>query len=289
MVYDCFIFFNELDLLEIRLHTMNEVVDKFVLVEATRTFQGNPKPLHYLENRKRFALFESKIIHVIVDSYPSFFSRWRKPNAWDIEDHQRNQISRGLAKCDPDDIVILSDLDEIPKPGQVKAYANQAGIAVFRQMNFYYFLNCQCVNDSEKWWYGSVMSHVKDFKEPKDLRSISKRMNADHMKILKDKLHRAIRSLVNPIYRHAITIVEDGGWHFGFLGGADKIIEKLEAFAHTEYNKEEFKNKNAVLEAINNGKDLFGRGFEYSFIDLDDSFPPYVIKNKERFKHLIKG
>ena len=84
-------------------------------------------------------------------------------------------------------------------------------------------------------------------------------------------------------------IVEEGGWHFGYLGGADRIIEKLEAFAHAEYNKDEFKNKTTVLEAINNGKDLFGRGFKYSFIEIDNSFPPYIIKNKERFQHLIKN
>ena len=84
-------------------------------------------------------------------------------------------------------------------------------------------------------------------------------------------------------------MIDRGGWHFGYLGGVNKIIEKLEAFAHAEYNKEIFKNKLTVQTAINNGMDLFGRGIVYSFIELDDSFPTYITENKDRLKHLIKS
>jgi beta-1,4-mannosyl-glycoprotein beta-1,4-N-acetylglucosaminyltransferase len=84
-----------------------------------------------------------------------------------------------------------------------------------------------------------------------------------------------------------ITPVDNAGWHFGYLGNADQVIAKIEAFSHEEYNTEEFKNKAALQEKIRNGKDLFGRDLYYIFIPLDDSFPEYVLNNKDKFRHLI--
>ena len=289
MIYDCFTFFNELDLLEIRLNILNDTVDKFVLVEATRTHQGKSKPLYFSENRDRFRFFQHKIIHIVVDDYPTFFSKLRMPNAWDIEKHQRNAIAKGLRDCKSEDVIIVSDLDEIPDPKQVKIFKDIRGLKVFQQRDFYYYLNCVGLDSSEEWWYGSVMAHFTDFKSPQELRSVSKKMHADKMRILKDSRYRFFKSIFHSIYRKNITMIDRGGWHFGYLGGVNKIIEKLEAFAHTEYNKEIFKNKSAVQKAINNGEDLFGRGLVYSFIELDDSFPAYIIENKVRLKHLIKS
>ena len=105
--YDCFMFNHELDLLEIRLNEMNDYVDHFVLVECTQTHRAGTKPLYYDINKARFNKFKDKIIHVIVkDHLP--------PNdLWAIEHYQRNQILRGLKGCSPNDIVMVSDLDEI--------------------------------------------------------------------------------------------------------------------------------------------------------------------------------
>jgi hypothetical protein len=109
MIYDCFTFFNELELLELRLHELSGVVDKFVLVEATRTHSNQPKALVYQENRARFQEFHDKIIHVVVDDMPN------AKNAWALENFQRECIARGLVSCRPDDLVLVSDLDEIPR------------------------------------------------------------------------------------------------------------------------------------------------------------------------------
>src|SRR5947208_2297917 len=111
MIYDCFTFFNELDLLEIRLNVLTEIVDRFVLVEAHQTHQGEHKPLYFAENRARFHRYNDKIIHVVVDGFP--------PDAvspWDRENHQRNCIARGLAGARLGDTVLISDADEIPRP-----------------------------------------------------------------------------------------------------------------------------------------------------------------------------
>ncbi len=85
-----------------------------------------------------------------------------------------------------------------------------------------------------------------------------------------------------------ITLIEEGGWHFSYLGGVEMIIKKIEAFSHTEYNTDNFKNAANIEAAINSGKDIFGRNFTYKFVPLDDTFPVFIRKNKEKYKHLIK-
>ncbi len=289
MIFDCFIFFNELDLLEIRLNVLDPAVDKFVLVEATHTFQGNKKTLHYSDNRQRFKAFHDKIIHVVVDDLPpKSYAIWKPDTArgpWEMEIYQRNAIARGLKNAKPDDTVIISDLDEIPDPGKIKEYYNEPGFVAFQQRNFYYYLNCISLSED---WYGSVMAHYRDMRKPQHFRSISKEMSARKKRLLKDPLYRFFRSIVNPDVRKKITAVDNAGWHFGYLGNADQVIAKIEAFSHEEYNTEEFKNKDVLAKKIETGEDIFGRDLKYSFVPLDDSFPEYIRHNKERLKHLIR-
>src|SRR5579863_8430750 len=119
MIYDCFTFFNELELLELRLNELAGVVDRFVIVEATKTHSGKPKPLHYRDNQARISRFHSQIIHVIVDDMPV------SDDAWTLENFQRNCIVRGLTGCRPDDFILISDLDELPRAGVVKRMAGE--------------------------------------------------------------------------------------------------------------------------------------------------------------------
>lgn len=114
MVYDCFLFFNELELLELRLHELADVVDRFVIVEATHTHTGLPKPLHFAENRHRFRKFKERILHVVVREH---FPRMRPGK---FADYQRDAVRQALADCRPDDIILFSDVDEIPCPDKVR-------------------------------------------------------------------------------------------------------------------------------------------------------------------------
>src|SRR3954454_8513585 len=116
MIYDCFTFFNELDVLEIRLHVLEEVVDRFVLVEARQTFQRGAKPLYYAENRDRFAAFADRIDHVVVDEFPD-----EAIGAFACEAWQRNSIQRGIRSAATGDTILVSDADEIPRPECVVA------------------------------------------------------------------------------------------------------------------------------------------------------------------------
>ncbi|QDK45327.1 N-acetylglucosaminyltransferase [Bdellovibrio sp. ZAP7] len=273
MIYDCFAFFNELDLLEIRLNTLNDVVDRFVLVEATRTFQKKEKPLFFELNKERFKPFLHKIEHVVVDEYPTFFSKWRIPKTWDYDDHQKEGILHGLKKCHPNDVIIVSDVDEIPRPELVREYASKPGIKVFQQKLYYYYLNCFIKTypepiplvDGYMPWYGTVMLNYKDIKT-----------------IKKTRLHRETRQNTD-----LVTIVPNGGWHFSYLGGAKKVIEKIEAYAHKEHNRDEFKDPKKVEDIIRKGGSLYGDKLDSQFVKVDESFPKYVQQHKAELHELI--
>lgn len=270
MVYDCFAFFNELDLLEIRLNELNDVVDKFVLVEATRTFQKKPKPLYFDENKEKFKPFLDKIIHVVVDKYPNFFSKFRIPNPWDYDNHQKEFILEGLVDCKPDDVIIISDLDEIPRPDKITLHKDQPGIKIFDQRFYCYFINCEIMlgrqeDNNRPVWLGSVMLNYKDLTTIRKVRT-------DYRDYELSKQHQ---------------IIKDGGWHFSYLGGIDAIIYKIESLSHPEVNKAKYKDPEKMKELIESGKDIFGRDMEHKFVALDDSFPKYFLNNKSKYSDLV--
>jgi len=256
MIYDCFIFFNELDLLELRLHELNSIVDRFVLVEATRTFTNIKKQLTYMENKERFNAFSHKIIHVVVDDFPDY-----NGNAWEYEKFQRNAIERGIRGCRPNDIIIISDVDEIPSRQAIAQYTELRGVYSLKQYFFYYFFNY--LNQKYPYWYASYILRYKDFKDAETAR------------------------MESHLYRK-YPVIEDGGWHFSYLGGADKIIEKIESFSHQELNKPEFKNRETIARLISSGKDLFGRkGYTYRVVAIDRTFPEQIIANTKKYRNYI--
>lgn len=278
MVYDCFAFFNELDLLELRLHILNDVVDKFVLVEGTRTFQNKKKELIFEQNKDRFKPFLDKIIHIVVDKYPAFnFKKFRPSKPWDYDNYQKEFILKGLKDCAPDDVIIISDVDEIPVPEKVIRYKEEKGIKVFEQLWAHFFINYLCVDSGSSniphevnknglcVWKGTVMMPYKSITTIKKTRQM-RGGSPDE-----------------------IVSVEEGGWHLSFLGGTEKIVEKLSAYAHTEYNKPEYENPELLEKALLEGKSLFDIPHKYKFFPLTDKmFPKYLLENKEKFQHFIR-
>ncbi len=286
--YDCFTFFNELELLEIRLNELDGVVDKFVLVEATLSHQGKPKPLFYELNKDRFSAFHHKLIHVVVDTYPDNTAG----DAWVFEKHQRNSIINGLTECDPEDLIMISDVDEIPRPEKVLEACAYGHISLFRQQMYYYYLNClnsTLHNAATYAWHGAVALPRGAIAHPlQEYRDVARLMS-----------NRFHPKFVNRIYwmgrlwwelrkrGWTVRFVNNGGWHFSYLGGVDRIIQKIEAFAHTEYNSTDYKSRERIERAIANGEDIFGRDFVYRSVPIDSTFPAYVQHHPERFRHLI--
>ncbi len=286
MIHDCFTFFNELDLLEIRLRELDSVVDRFVLVEATLTHQGKPKPLWYAENKERFAAWHHKLTHVVVDAYPE-----SDGNAWVYEQHQRNCILNGLKGIAAEDQVMISDVDEIPHPDAVRKAAGMHGFRIFRQRMFYYYLNC--VNATQHGgkgyrWNGTVMIDGSMARAPlQDYREMSALLLNTFTPPLIRQLYYTVKLRWQLIKRGWWPrYIQNGGWHFSYLGGVDRIIRKLEAFAHAEYNKPEFKDPARIKRAIEQGEDLFGRGFSYRFVPMDESWPTAVMQEKQRWAAL---
>jgi len=204
-VYDCFLFFNEFEILKIRLAELDEVVDHFVLVESLETFQGNPKPLYFEENKELFAPYLDKIIHVVVERHPEF------DNPWPRERYQRDAIGRALKNCERKDVILVSDCDEIPSAKFVKTVASQIKespkkLFVARMPLFRYHLN----RFASYNWSGTVGSSFYLFAH----------FGADRFRYLshrKDKI-----------------IFLDEGWHFTSMGGYDAVYEKIHSFSHAE-------------------------------------------------------
>ena len=253
MIYDCFMFFNELDVLEVRLNELDNVVDKFILVEATKTFTNQDKPLWFEKNKQRFAPFLDKIDHIIIDKYPEFDA------AWTFENYQRDVIINALKeRCQPEDVILISDLDEIPRGKLVEKYKDTEGIKVFEQNLYTFYFNY--LNITEPIWLkGTRMLRFKDIGD-KTLTEI-RFAEGEHIK--------------------------NGGWHFTYLGGLEMVKYKIRSFAHQEYNNEYYMNENRLKTLIHDGIDIFERGYKYKIDSLDGSFPEYVQKNRQKFQHLI--
>lgn len=209
MIYDAFTFFNELDLLEIRLNLLQSRVDKFVLVEATTTFSGKPKPLYFGQNKKRYAQFNSKIIHIIVDDLPR-----NNKDRWSTEDAQRLTFLRGLTNAKDSDIIIMSDLDEIWNPEALpKRVTTPIG---FQQKAKGFYLNAKL----DRIECNSVAMKYKEFKREYP--------NLVHRHLLRRRCKQFIQ-------------IDNGGWHWTYLGGSEAIRQKLESFSHAEFDNEKGK------------------------------------------------
>ena len=277
MIYDCFQFFNELDILKIRLHVLSPVVDRFVISEATETFSGLKKPLYYEENKAMFAEFEDKIIHVVVDDTPQGGTHER-------DTFQKNAVTRGLAGCTDDDIVIFSDLDEIPNPDKIREILQnfqEDKIYHFAQRLFYCYLNMEEVS-------GSLLSSAGEFEGVARKKWIGTKMLS--YKLLRAQ-HLLLGELRFPERKEIGIRVDDGGWHFGYMGGhgekdiRKRVQEKVVSAAHQEYNSKHVLSN--VTDQIKDGKDIFGRNAQFVRCEIDESFPAYIREHQKELDFLI--
>lgn len=277
MIYDCFQFFNELDMLKIRLNVMSPIVDKFVISEATETFSGLKKPLYYEENKEMFAEFADKIIHVVVDDTPEGYTH-------DRDTFQKNAVTRGLKDCTDEDIIIFSDLDEIPNPEKIKEILKdfqEDKIYHFAQRLFYCYLNMEEVS-------GNLLSYAGEFEGVERKKWIGSKMCS--YKLLREQ-NLMLGELRFPERKEIGIRVEDGGWHFGYMGGhgekdiKKRVQEKVISAAHQEYNSKHVLNQ--VTDQIKDGKDIFGRDAKFIRCEIDESFPVYVREHQDELSYLI--
>ena len=229
-VYDCFTFFNELDLLELRLTELSDIVDRFVLVESTLTHMGQPKPLYYAENKERFAAFRDRIIHIVVDDMPDAAA---EKDPWVREIGQRDAIARGLTEARPRDRIIVSDLDEIPKPAALRAALDMPWLEQ-RLVGFWcvsYYLRLNLRSDTDHRLGPRLICH-RNLISPDHLRVFALRVSkrpwtkpiASHL-----ASWRALRKFGRPLWP---TIIWDGAWHFTCVSSFDTWKYKYLNMAH---------------------------------------------------------
>ena len=277
MIYDCFQFFNELDILKLRLEIMDPIVDWFVISEATETFSGLKKPVYYEENKELFSKFAHKIIHVVVEDTPPGYTH-------DRDTFQKNAVGRGLVDCKDDDIILFSDLDEIPNPEKVReilADFDSSKVYHFAQRMFYCYLNMEEIS-------GKLLSYAGDFEGISKKQWIGSKLCS--YGLIRENQWQ-LGELRFPERKEIGIRVADGGWHFGYMGGKGeknvkaRIAQKVKSAAHDEYNKEEILDSTADL--LRAGKDIFGRDAQFVCVDIDESYPVYLREHLSEYDWLI--
>lgn len=250
MRIDAFLFNNELDMLELRLNILDPVMDRFVIVESTLTFSGKKKPLHFADNKERFAPWKDKITHHIVKDMPNPTS-----NRWPLEYHQRNAIMIALGKCRTNDLIFMSDVDEVPDPDAVRK--NKYG--GYRQVYSMYYANTVHLSEN---WVGTVAQYYFQYQQ---LGMQQTRNN-----------------------RYQYQIINPGGWHFAYMMAAEQIHDKIRAFSHSEWDRPDV---HALVEQrMSKLDDLFGAHSKpLTVFDVNNGyFPQYLKDNQERYAQYIK-
>lgn len=256
---DCFTFNDEFDILDLRLDLLAPVVDKFVLVESNVTFSGKPKPLHFEHNYVRTNLFDwDRITHVIVDDMPD------TENPWEREAHQRNAILRGLMEIRPDDddLILISDVDEIPDPARLREFGGgirdwlkrERTSAAFEQALYMYTLNWR----HKRPWYGTRAVRWGDLQYPQALRSTLAPMPGE-------------------------LTVKGGGWSFSSFGGVEAVQRKVAAFSHQEVNTPALTAAAHVARCIREGRGLAPGQHDWCERVTDHDGLPEALRDRSRW------
>lgn len=249
MIYDCFYFFNELDLLEIRLNILNNYVDKFILVEATETFNGKSKKLIYKDNIEKFKDFNHKIIHYIVDDYPDNKEIYNKalnsPNTgnkehwWMREFYQKESLLKPLSIANDNDLIFISDIDEIWNPKIDYSFISDDNVYKPIQTARPFYLNYKS-NQPFSDWTGTRVGLMKTVKK----------YGPNHF-----RTEAFVQS--KPIL--------NGGWHFSWLT----------------------RSENKWDDRHPDNKNRFNSVCSYSYWKDETDLPEYLKDNKKKYKHLF--
>lgn len=244
MIYDCFTFRDELDILELRLRLLDKHVDKFVICEANLTFTNSPKEYIFELNRERFKLWEDKIIYIPIELDPTGLDFSHKSTSYNpssapfaFEYQQRNALIQGLTNAGDDDLILMGDVDEIPNLSDLPSITSPL---VFAQNLYYYYFN----NKNAKTWCGTI---------------ICKKSHIDTLQQLRNQ-------------RENLDRILNGGWHFSYMGGIEMIKRKIATIAHSEYDQEQFTSDANIKRALETGRDLFGREEKFEIVDFESEF-----------------
>ena len=263
-IFDCFMYFDEEVVLDLRLNVLDKYVDYFVIVESIFTHKGDQRELHF--NHDKFKKFKDKIKFVVADYKKKIDFNNHTGGESPVEQHQRNHLMEGIKNALPDDFIILSDSDEIPDFTKIKNINLIKRFAAFSQKMFMYKLNLQ--NISESNWIGSKITRKKFITSMQDLR------NLKFKKYPFWRIDKYNQQIIN------------GGWHFSFLQTPQQILTKIKSFSHGEFNSKNV-NEKKIEEKIIQNKDIFNRNTELKKISINNDYPEYIIQNKDKLSNWI--
>ena len=295
-IFDCFMFYDEDLLLDLRLNILDQHVDFFVIVESKYFHNGKERQLKF--DIKKYKKFENKIIYIVHDNEPAKIHKLNQGddegtksykliiNAHLRENDQRNHISKGLNNAKDDDLILISDVDEIPNFESIKLEKIKNQIIMFEQNIFYYKLNRYLPNFT---WYGTKGCKKKYLKSPQWLRNIkSKRFFFWRLDTLFSDTKYINKYFVN-----------NGGWHFSNLKNADKLELKLKSYLHhRDYEVEELGIKK-INELIKNNLTIYDMFVDKSSKKYGDdkrkklekyefnNLPEFIKQNKDRLEQWI--
>lgn len=261
-IIDCFIFYNELNILYYRLSLLGPIVDYFVLVESKKTFTFNNKQLFY-NDFKHIMPYNHKIIHIVLHDLPYL------DNCWANEYFQRNSIHSGInqLQLNDTDVILISDVDEIPNPNLLQDVLNDNliidDIYCLSQDFYYYDLSCKLLLN----W---VLPKILDFKTYTNV------------------INSQPQNCRNPTYNKKLNY--HGGWHLSYFGNINFIKNKLQNFSHQEYNTPVFNDPLHIQNCINNSKDLFNRHIDIQKVNIKDNnnLPPRFFEIIDEFDNKFK-
>jgi beta-1,4-mannosyl-glycoprotein beta-1,4-N-acetylglucosaminyltransferase len=274
-VYDCFCYFNEDLILELRLETLWDYVDYFVISEAVYTQVGDPKPLNF--DLEKFSKYREKIRYLTVDHFPP-----GKQGFWQNENYQRNYLMNGLFDAHPDDLILVSDLDEIPRPELIKEYnPSKYKRGDFAQKGYAYLLNnLLFINGDQAIWQGSKITTYyylsEFFKTVTAVRSY--------------KSSGIFRSIKRAWFKKFSTqSLLDGGWHFSWMQKSERIVEKMMAIADQQAVRPEYKNLDYISQKIKAGEDLLNPSAKYIYEPVTmPNFPKFLVENKKIYLEWLR-
>ena len=290
-IFDCFMYFDEEVVVDVRLNTLDEFVDYFVIVESKFTHKGDRRELRF--NHKKFEKFKDKIIYVIDDQ---IYSKTEKINPEDSEGEksrkyifnaayrengQRNLIIKGLSGAKNEDLILISDVDEIPKLSNLNLKEINEKIILFKQDMFYYKFNLHLPN---LIWTGTKACRKKHLTSPQWLRDIKDR---------KYSFFRFDTFFSKKKYMN-IKIINDGGWHFSNIKTAKEIEHKLRSYLHhrefdanplsTNQIDKIIKNKQAIYDLkVDKTVIKIGNGSKLEKFEIN-KLPNYIQMNQNNLK-----
>ena len=264
-IFDCFTFFNEFELLEIRLIELYSKVDFFVLCESTMTFQGKEKPLYFESNKERFSQYLDKIIHVVVDDMPTAALDGASSGAddnWNREFFQRNAIRRGLSSARNNDIIIVSDCDEIIRASTIDFLRERDGYFMIGMPMYQFFINMRAAEGG--WTKPFAYSYFLSDRIP------------DY------NLHRLHEFAAYEKFSDANHYLDGGGWHFTFLGGMQRVADKINAYSHTDGWHGQLRDERILAEQMLALREVGGKRM-LEFCNVDETFPKAIQRNLQHY------